>query len=78
MATQSEIVTRIQEAEVKLHSLLTGGGVVEVQDVNGSRVRYTDIDADKLRAYISGLQSMLTVETTGVTTPRRAPIGFWF
>jgi hypothetical protein len=75
MATQSEIETRITEAEVALHSLITGGGVVEITDADGSRVRYAESDVSKLQSYLSFLQLQLASTASGIS---RRPITFVF
>lgn len=49
------------EAVEKYHLLMTGGSVVEVQDQNGERVRYSVASAERLLNYISRLADVLGV-----------------
>ncbi|MBX3476677.1 MAG: phage tail protein [Brevundimonas sp.] len=53
MATLAE---QIAEAEAAYHALQTGKAVVEVQDSNGERVRYSQANAGRLAAYIAELK----------------------
>lgn len=62
-------LTELTEARKALHDLLTGKKAVKLQK-NGQSVEYQQIDIDKLKTYISDLESQL-----GTTTTRRTPIG---
>lgn len=46
-------------AEAAYHSVMIGGQVVDFQDQNGERVRYSTANAARLLAYINGLRSLL-------------------
>ena len=50
---------RLATAEAALDRLLTGQSVVEVQDANGDRVRYTAARAGDLQAYVARLRREL-------------------
>lgn len=56
MATLAE---RLAEAEAAHHALLTGRGVVEVTDSDGSRLRYAATDAGRLAAYVADLRRQI-------------------
>lgn len=47
------------EAKQAYHDLLTGKAVVEVVDQNGERIRYSQINANKLLSYIDELETKL-------------------
>lgn len=49
----------LTEAEAAYHSVMIGGQVVDFQDQNGERVRYSAANAARLHAYINGLRDML-------------------
>lgn len=55
-ATLSE---RLANAEAALDRLLTGASVVEVQDSNGERVRYTAARVADLQTYVARLRREL-------------------
>ena len=50
---------RLATAEAALDRLLTGQSLVEVQDANGDRVRYTAARVADLQAYVARLRREL-------------------
>lgn len=59
MATDTATLqTRLLEAELAYHRLMTGVAEVEVQHEN-MQVKYSMASADKLRLYIANLKSQL-------------------
>lgn len=71
--TSEELQQRKTEALAALHRLQVGDSVVEVQD-GELRTRYTPASADRLRDYISSLDSQLLAGVTAMPA-RRAPVG---
>lgn len=65
MANQADL----QEARKALHNLLVGKKAIKLQQ-NGRSVEYQQADIEKLKLYVSDLESKL-----GTTITRRRPIG---
>lgn len=65
------------DAVEKYHLLLTGQAVVEVQDQNGEKIRYTGARKSDLAAYIATLASLLGVASPIAAAPR-GPMRFFF
>lgn len=49
----------LTEAEAAYHSVMIGGKVVDFQDQNGERVRYSSANGANLLNYINWLRSLL-------------------
>ena len=77
MADAATIQQRILEVEEALHKLATGDAVVELTSPDGTRVRYNEMDAAKLAAYLEALQGQLASLESGSLIVRR-PIYFTF
>ena len=69
MATVEQMQAWLVEAEVAYHDLQTGKSMVEAQDANGERARYTAANASRLWAYIQWLKSQIA--GTATTASRR-------
>lgn len=67
---------RLTEAREARHKLSIGGGVVEVQDSNGERIRYTPASAPRLASYISELETQIAKLEGGVSDV--GPMRPWF
>lgn len=65
MATVEQMRVWLVEAENAYHALQTGTSIVEAQDSNGERARYTAANASKLWQYILWLREQLA----GTNTP---------
>lgn len=66
---------RLAEARDARHKLSIGEGVVEVQDSNGERIRYTPASAPRLASYISELETQIA-ELEGAA-PNVRPMRVW-
>lgn len=62
--------TRLNDAEDKLHSLLTGQAARVFVDQNGERVEFQAASADRLRSYI--LELKVALGKTTVSGPLRS------
>lgn len=72
MATVQQMQVWLVEAENAYHALQTGASVVEAQDSNGERVRYTSANASRLKAYIEDLKLQIAgLATTASRYPLR-------
>lgn len=62
---------RLAEAKDALHAILTGQGVIRVQDQSGEAITFSTANVNRLRAYILELEAELagTVVPTGPTRP---------
>lgn len=67
---------RIAVLEARYDALMSGGAVVEFQDQNGEKVRYSSANAGKLLAYINELKAQLDCSFARTYRPR--PMGFIF
>lgn len=56
---------KLADARLAYHKLMTGALVVELQDSNGERVRYTAADRDALKKYIDALQAEVDGSSPG-------------
>lgn len=63
MATVEQMRVWLVEAENAYHDLQTGKSMVEAQDANGERARYTAANASRLKAYIIDLKRQLGIAT---------------
>lgn len=54
--TQADMLA---DAEAKLHALLTGTQVVQIQDQNGEKITFNAAKAQDLRSYIQDLRASL-------------------
>lgn len=64
MATVEQMQVWLVEAENAYHALQTGTLLVEAQDSNGERCRYTAANASKLWQYILSLREQLAGTNT--------------
>lgn len=71
MATVEQMRVWLVEAEAAYHDLQTGKSMVEAQDSNGERARYTAANASKLRSYIEWLKSQIAGSTSTAIRPLR-------
>lgn len=60
----------LDDAEMKLHALMTGQSIVEIRDQNGEMVRYSSANSVKLQSYILWLKMQLGQPV--VVAPMRA------
>ena len=63
---------RLADAEAKLHTLQTNGGIVEISTKEGGKVSYQPANAQDLEAYIARLRAGMTGRS------RRGAIGVRF
>lgn len=65
--------TRLAEATEALHKLAIGDRVVSVQldKNNGRRTEFSEVNIDKLKAYVADLQSAIATKQSGGTVSRR-------
>lgn len=68
MATAQE---RLTAAEDAYHELMLGRSVVEVEDQNGERIKYTPANANRLATYIEKLKQEVAGTCAG-------PLKVWF
>ena len=73
MATCADLQTRLIEAELALHRLLTGAQTQQVQ-YGEKRVAYTQASIAELQRYVSTLRSQVAA-CTGAPMARRRVIG---
>ncbi|MCB1723222.1 MAG: hypothetical protein KDJ39_05960 [Gammaproteobacteria bacterium] len=67
----STLQTYRAEAIAALHSLALGQTEIEIEGLDGSRVKYSTASMARLQEYIATLQSAIDAKTTGL---RRKPI----
>jgi hypothetical protein len=54
---------QLDAARIAYHNLMVGKSVREVMDQNGERIIYTAANADRLKAYISSLETQIAGAT---------------
>lgn len=59
--------TRLSEATLALHNLAIGERIVSVQldKNNGRRTEFSEVNIDKLKAYIADLQNAISAKQVG-------------
>lgn len=70
--TLSQLKTRLDEADKARHDLMLGRAVVEFEDSNGEKVRYSQASSAKLNAYIADLERKIALMEG--KTPTVAPM----
>jgi hypothetical protein len=73
VASEAQLTTWKDEAEVALHRLMTGSMVEEISGPNNTKTRFMPADLEKLQAYIGYLEGLISTASTGF---RRRPIYF--
>lgn len=72
MATIEQMRVWLVEAENAYHALQTGQAMVEAQDANGERARYTVANASRLWQYIQWLRAQINgVDQAAALRPMR-------
>jgi len=72
MATVEQMQVWLVEAQKAYHDLQRGALMVEAQDSNGERARYTAANAKSLWAYIEWLKAQIAgTDTTAARRPLR-------
>jgi outer membrane murein-binding lipoprotein Lpp len=70
--TLSEAQSRLAEVEAAIHRLMVGASVVEVEALDGSRVRYQAAQLSDLQKYRAELESKIAALAAGTTAARRS------
>ena len=74
MATVEQMRVWLVEAEGAYHNLQTGQAMVEAQDANGERARYTAANASRLWQYIQWLKGQIAGSDQSVALRPLRPI----
>ena len=61
----------LNDARAKYHDVVTGTSARVFVDQNGERVEYTAANADRLKAYIAGLEQILGITPMYARAPMR-------
>lgn len=61
MATLAELEQQLQEAKDAKHQIITGGGVVEVRFGSNRSTRFSEVNLDRLQAYIDQLEDQIAL-----------------
>lgn len=59
------LAQQLVEAEAAYHALMTGESAVEIRDSNGESVRYSAVNASRLKNYILDLKANIAAEAAG-------------